>query len=217
MSSDLASAGDAGVHIRHEKSHTVATFVTKDRPGLFGLLTGLLAANRLEIIQARIFTWYDGTVVDSFRVLAPWEDYHTWDTLGPQLGEILSGKAGIEARLARTGALRAQEPFSPLSCREAAAGLDNETSDFFTIIDVHARRHGRLIHDVSRALSTAGLNIHRAFITRSSDLVSCVFYVVDETGEKLPDGPGSQDVLGAVRAAAAGCGFSAPPEGESRV
>ena len=217
MSSDLASAGDAGVHIRHEKSHTVATFVTKDRPGLFGLLTGLLAANRLEIIQARIFTWYDGTVVDSFRVLAPWEDYHTWDTLGPQLGEILSGKAGIEARLARTGALRAQEPFSPLSCREAAAGLDNETSDFFTIIDVHARRHGRLIHDVSRALSTAGLNIHRAFITRSSDLVSCVFYVVDETGEKLPDGPGSQDVLGAVRAAAAGCGFSAPPEGENRV
>jgi [protein-PII] uridylyltransferase len=210
MSSDLTSAGDGWAHIRHEKSHAVATFVTRDKPGLFSLLAGLLAANRLEIIQAYIFTWYDGTVVDSFRVLAPWEDYRGWDDLGSQLKEILSGGADIEDRLARAVALRAREPSPPLSSSEAQASLDNESSDFFSIIDVRARRHRRLIYDVSRALSAARLDIHRAFITQSSDLVSCVFYVVDETGEKLPNCPGSRGVLEAVRTAAAGCGAPAP-------
>ena len=52
-----------------------------------------------------------------------------------------------------------------------------------------------LIHDVSLAIGGSGLDIHRAFLSQSSDLVSCVFYVVDEGGEKLTDKTRQQDVL----------------------
>jgi len=195
LSSTLAGRDDIRAHIAHRKNHTFITFITRDRPGLFSLLTGILAVNRLEAVSARIFTWYDGTVVDAFKVIAPWQDYHGWHTIEEQCRDVLSGKTDIEARIRRTASLRTSCP-DPVPPRETfSLSIDNGSSDFFSIIDVRAPSSIGLIHDVSLAIGGSGLDIHRAFLSRSSDLVSCVFYVVDEGGEKLTDKTRQQDVL----------------------
>lgn len=217
LSSELIEKDDIKVEIVHGKNHVMLTVITRDRPGLFSLLTGILSVNRIEIISAKIFTWYDGTVVDTFKVLPPWEDYTEWHTIRSRFEEYLSGKNDIESRLVRTKALKTDDPVPVRSAGEVTLAVDNDTSDFFTIIDVRAHKRIGLIHDISRAISFSGLAIHRAFLSRNSDLFSSVFYVVGAEGEKMIDQSRIQEVLTNIRDAAETPLFPASPGKENRV
>lgn len=205
------------MEIVHRKNHVILTVITRDRPGLFSLLTGILSVHRIEIISAKIFTWYDGTVVDTFKVLAPWQDYTEWHTISSRFREYLSGKVDIESRLASTKALKTDDPEPVQSVEGIMLAVDNDTSDFFTIIDVRAIKRVGLIHDISRVISSSGLAIHRAFLSRNSDLFSSVFYVVDAGGEKMSNKARIQEVLKSIREAVETPRLPASPQKENRV
>lgn len=217
LSSELEGKDDIKVEIVHRKNHVILTVITRDRPGLFSLLTGILSVHRIEIISAKIFTWYDGTVVDTFKVLAPWQDYTEWHTISSRFREYLSGKVDIESRLVSTKALKTDDPEPVQSAEGVMLAVDNDTSDFFTIIDVRAIKRIGLIHDISRVISSSGLAIHRAFLSRNSDLFSSVFYVVDAGGEKMSGEARIQEVLKSIREAVETPRLPASPQKENRV
>ncbi len=200
VSSTLSGRDDLIVETDHRTGHVLVTFITRDRPGLFSLLAGLLAINRLEIISAKIFTWYDGTVIDTFKVITPWPDYRGFNAMHHQYRDVLSGEIRLEDRIVRIKPLLTTgDPGTVLSGDAASPAIDNNTSDFFTIIHVRARRRAGLIHDLSSAVSSLDLDIHRAFLTRATDLVTGVFYVVDKDGEKLWGKEAQSEVLRAIR------------------
>jgi [protein-PII] uridylyltransferase len=217
LSSGLTGPDDVKVEIFHRRNHTQITIITRDKPGLFALLTGILAINRMDVISANIFTWYDGTVVDTFKVNPPWSDYREWDNIEKQFREFNTGAADITSRIKKTRALKTETPSPLLSAGEVTVVIDNLTSDFFTIIDVKAHKRVSLVHDISSSLSALSLDIHRAFLTLNSDLISCVFYVVDSGGEKI-DNPGvQQTVITKIRESVSSFGLPPSPGSENKL
>ncbi|HQG32154.1 MAG TPA: HD domain-containing protein, partial [Deltaproteobacteria bacterium] len=191
----LSGMDDVRIETAHRKNHTLLTIIARDRPGLFALITGMLAINRIEIISANIFTWYDGTAVDTFKVLPPWKDYKDWHAIERQLREFLSGKSDMGSRLMKTRALKTSEPEPVPSPAKDAISIDNDSSDFFTIIDIRAQERIGLVHDISKKISAFGHDIHRAFLSKSSDLFSLVYYIVDSSGEKIMNESSQRELL----------------------
>ena len=211
MSARLKGPDDLLAEFSKSRGHTRITVVTRDRPGLFALLTGILAINRIDVISADIFTWYDGTAVDTFRVNPPWADFHDWAAIERQFRELRESAASLKARIGKTKALRSETPPPVKSADAVSVGIDNASSDYFTLVEVKAHRRIGLLHDVSQALSALSMSIHRAFVSRSADLAACVYYVVDAEGEKVTAPAAMDELKGKIREAALGRAFPASP------
>ncbi|MFW5874903.1 MAG: [protein-PII] uridylyltransferase, partial [bacterium] len=67
--------------------------------------------------------------------------------------------------------------------------IDNETSSFYTIVEVFAYDFPGLLYRITDALTRSGLDIWVAKISTKVDQVVDVFYVRDEQGGKA-DSPG---------------------------
>jgi [protein-PII] uridylyltransferase len=149
------------------------------------MLTGLLTINHLDIVSAKIFTWLDGIAVDEFTVLTPWKDYANWGKISEQFKLAAKDQLDIKERISTTKPLKNGSTI--LSSSIPVVNLDNTSSDFFTIIDVHTPQRFGLLFHVAQAIAKLGLNIHRAFLSHAGDPFTDVFYVVDEFGEKITD------------------------------
>ena len=65
--------------------------------------------------------------------------------------------------------------------------VDDEASDFFTVIEVGAADRVGLLFDITRTLSEVGLDVHLAKVATYGGRVVDAFYVRDELGRKLGD------------------------------
>jgi [protein-PII] uridylyltransferase len=63
--------------------------------------------------------------------------------------------------------------------------VDNEASDFFTLIEVFADDRIGLLYRITHALFTLGVDIRIAKIATKGDQVADVFYVLDLEGQKV--------------------------------
>ena len=75
--------------------------------------------------------------------------------------------------------------------------VDNEASDFSTVIEVGASDRIGLLHDITRTFADLQLDVHLAKVATFDGRVVDAFYVRDSFGRKLVD-PGQ---LGEVEAA----------------
>jgi [protein-PII] uridylyltransferase len=165
------------------------TIVAKDRPGLFADITGVLALNTINILSADIYTWRDGTAVDVLRTTNPLDDLFVqekWGKVEEDLANVLAGRTSIESSITH------KETFlHPAGLKKPTRGpdvvVDNESSDFFTIIEVYAHDHPGLLYRITHTLFALGLDIHSARIATKTDQVVDVFYVRDLDGQKIED------------------------------
>src|SRR5512143_1365328 len=65
--------------------------------------------------------------------------------------------------------------------------LDNEDSDFFTIIEVSAGGRMGLLYDLAKEIHSLGLDIRFAKINSEKEGMTGVFYVRDAGGQKVYD------------------------------
>ena len=165
------------------------TFLARDRPGLFSDLAGVLALNNINVLSAQIYTWRDGTAVDIFKVTNPLDPINpeeSWEKVKKDLRHTFSGKLSLAYRLgkkAETSILSsAKRPSRP-----PKVIVDNETSDFFTLIEVFADNHAGLLYLITRAMFDLRLNIRIAKIATKGDQIADVFYVRDLEGQKVED------------------------------
>lgn len=177
------------VHYR-EREFSELTIVTEDRPGLFAMLTGVLATNTLNVVSARISTSRDGVALDVFRLshLDRREtvmDQDTWTRVYARLGAVLRGERTM-AEMLRS----AQAP-SSLTKRNSRIAtevtVDNESSPYYTLVDVTAPDRVGFLFSVTHALFQLDLRIHLAKITTNVDQVLDVFYVTDRHELKVTD------------------------------
>jgi [protein-PII] uridylyltransferase len=177
------------------------TIVAKDRPGLFANMAGVLALNAINILSADIYTWLDGIAVDVLRTTNPLDDFFVqekWAKVQKDLTNVLAGRLSPESSLAHN------EPhLPPIGFKKLFqlphVVVDNESSDFFTIIEVYAYDHEGLLYRITHTLFDLGLDIHSARIATKVDQVVDVFYVRDLDGQKIEDDERAEKIKRALR------------------
>jgi [protein-PII] uridylyltransferase len=164
-------------------------FMAKDRPGLFSDLAGVLALNNINILSAQIYTWRDGTAVDIFKVSPPLDAVDpagTWERVERDLKQTVTGKLSLEYRLGQKAAPSLlSEVKKPTHPPKVIA--DNETSDFFTLIEVFADDRVGLLYLITRCLFDLRLDIRISKISTKGDQIADIFYVRDLEGQKIED------------------------------
>ena len=165
------------------------TIVALDRPGLFANMAGVLALNAINVLSADIYTWRDGTAVDVIRTTNPRDGLFVqekWAKVKDDLKNALSGRLSLESSVGNEETPRSPTGLKKLSQKPTVV-VDNESSDFFTIIEVHAYDQVGLLYRVTRAIFNFGLDIHSARIATKVDQIVDAFYVRDLDGQKIED------------------------------
>jgi [protein-PII] uridylyltransferase len=160
------------------------TVVAADRPGLLSRIAGALAVAGLSILSAQVFTTADGVAVDLFEVEGVFErevDASRWRGFRQTLRRALEDRLALE-HLVEEKRRRYQPPRADVPVRVA---VDNEASDFFTVIEVGAPDRIGLLFDVTRTLAELGLDVHLAKVATYGGRVVDAFYVRDALGRKL--------------------------------
>jgi len=179
------------------------TVVAPDRPGLLSLVTGTLALHGIEILEAQAHGARDGLAVEMFKVATSPSRPPEWQAVESDLVSALEGTLLLDARLASLEAA-----YAPARRRASAAApsvkvlVDNDASAGATVIEVRAHdRHG-LLHALTRALATSGLDVVSARVATLGHEVVDSFYVRDEVGGKLTDPTAIEEAAAALEDAA---------------
>ena len=163
------------------------TICAKDRPGLLAKIAGTLTLNNINILDVRIFTWRNNIALDIFEVEAPPDrlfEQERWARAGRQLEAALAGELDLNAELAKKKR-DTRSMAQTTKARPQKVVVDNNTSSFFTIVEVTAWDFPGLLFRVTDALFRCQLDIWVAKIATRVDQVVDVFYVRSFDGEKV--------------------------------
>ncbi len=165
------------------------TVVAWDKPGLFAEISGVMAANFLNILSAQISTWENGIAVDLFRVQnridEPLLQPRRWTKLQEDLKGVLEGKVAVNS-LVEGMVLPLFHRYLP-SRVGTKVQVDNSASDFYTVIEIYTHDRPGLLYHVTKKIFEMGLSIWMARISTKVDQVVDVFYIQDLSGAKLQD------------------------------
>jgi [protein-PII] uridylyltransferase len=173
-----------------EKDCSSVVVCTNDRPGLFAAITGVLAALRLDILNARIFTATDGRILDVFRVSHHGKSETVmaepkWAKFRSTLEGVLEGEIDIARIVASSGTSTFLQKRVPKVA--TTVQIDNEAAEDFTIVEVFTADRIGVLFTIAYALHQLGLSIHVAKISTNVDQAADVFYVTDENGAKIEE------------------------------
>ena len=161
-----------------------------DRPGLLAKFCGVLALHGLTVRSARIFTWPDGTVVDSLEVVPAAlrdVDEMDWGRVERDLNLAINYRLDVGYRLQEKRQPRPWGPARPVQQAQLRVVLDNQTSGRFTIVEVHAGDSPEILYQLAQTLADFDLTIHQARIATEVEQLIDVFYVRTATGGQLTD------------------------------
>ncbi len=169
-------------------SRTVTT-CAKDRPGLFSKIAGVFTLNNINILDVHANTWKNGIALDIFKVNPPPEQLfedERWQRVEKNLQDVLSGEMDLAEEMAKKPLIKKREE-SFVATRPNRVVVNNDGSSFYTIIEVFSYDFKGLLYSVTDAISRLGLNITVSKIATKVDQVVDVFYVRDESEEKITD------------------------------
>jgi [protein-PII] uridylyltransferase len=193
----LNALGESALKCHHKHfsdlQFTEFSVVSRDQPGLFSKIAGVLTANNLNILSARIITTRDGIALDVFRVShleggAPLAlDEERWNRVENNLLDVLADRLNVEALVAHAHRrpVWQQKKHAPRFPTEVT--VDNRASESLTVIDVFTQDRLGLLFTITHLLYKLGLDIHLARISTYADRALDVFYVSDQAGKKLAD------------------------------
>jgi [protein-PII] uridylyltransferase len=178
------------VFAKDKKDKWSLLVVTSDQPGLLAKICGVMALHNLTVLNAQIFTWCDATVVDVIEVRSTdglkFKE-KDWHALNRDLDLAINHRLGLGHRLYQKLSSMYGRRKELQGRQEPKVIIDNETSDAYTVVEVHAPdRPGQLYH-ITQTLADFGINIHKAFIATEVEQLIDVFYVLDMRHQKISD------------------------------
>ncbi len=177
------------VHPDPELNTRTVVICAKDRPGLFSRIAGVFTLNSINILDVQVYTWRNQIALDIFKVEPPPDqifEAERWVRAEKNLHDALAGNLDLSEALSRK-VLPGRHIEPHVSTRPNRVKVDNDMSSFFTIVEVFAYDFPGLLHRITDAISRCGLNIRVAKIATKLDQVVDVFYVRDESDEKITD------------------------------
>ena len=165
------------------------TICAQDRPGLISKIAGVFTLHNIDILDVQAFTWRNDIALDIFEVKPPpdkiMED-EKWKRTAKKLGVALSDGINLASALKKKVPVFGQFG-QRVSRKPHRVRVDNQSSSFFTIIEVFTYDFPGLLFSITDALFRCGLNIWVAKIATKADQVVDVFYVWDLHGQKIDD------------------------------
>lgn len=174
------------VLVKHDQfdTHSELLIMTKDAPGLFSKIAGLIASHRINILDAELHTAKDGLVFDILRVQSeigkPLSQNIAFDVIY-NLESVLSGKKDVNELLISRHQIFKREAVEV----ENKVVIDNDVSAYYTVIDVQARDRLGLLYNLSHAFFDEACSIWLAKILTKAETAIDTFYITDLAGNKI--------------------------------
>lgn len=157
----------------------------KDTPGLFSKIAGIFFLNRINIIASQAYSLGESHVLDIFKVMPPQDlifEKEKWEKAERDLTQALDDDHFLDNALDKVPDTLAIPSGNPPEISQVR--IDNETSSFFTIIEVLTYDFPGLLFSITNALYRNGLNVNVAMVGGKIDQVIDIFYVRDINGEQ---------------------------------
>ncbi|MCG8683669.1 MAG: [protein-PII] uridylyltransferase [Desulfobacterales bacterium] len=157
----------------------------KDKPGFYSKIAGIFFQNNIDIVASQAYSLGDSHILDVFNVRPPQDrlfEKEKWEKAEKDLTRALEDDHYLDKALEKI----------PTSLKVSSGGLpepnqvriDNETSSFFTIIEVLTYDFPGLLFAVTNTLYRSGLNVNVAMVGTKVDQVIDIFYVRDIEGDR---------------------------------
>ncbi len=169
-------------------THFKVTVATWDFLGLFAKIAGAFALHDFDILNAQVHTWGNKIALDTFWVKTKetYEIEEKQKAVEETLCAAIEGEIDLEKYLQSKCQPR---PFErqDLPPVQVKIKIDNKSSYFHTIVEVHAPNKPCLLFKLAHCLSKLKLNIYLAKISTSLDHVVDVFYIQEKEGGKIEE------------------------------
>ncbi len=150
----------------------------KNLPGLYSKIAGVFFLNGLDIVASQAYSMGDGHILDIFQVQPPKDrifETEKWEKAEKDLLCAISDDHFLDAALDKI-----PESIQVLSGKQPEPNIvriDNETSSFFTIIEVFTYDFPGLLFSITDALYRNNTNVDVAMVATKVDQVIDIFYV----------------------------------------
>jgi [protein-PII] uridylyltransferase len=197
---------------RPRLGHCELTLTAPDRPGLLATIAGVLAAHRIDIQHAEVFStpgddalgWIARRALDVFEVRGPeggTVERDRWRAARSDLSRILSGDEPLGELMARR--IRASSlARKPLPSLKTKVVIDNVSARSHSVIDVFTADRVGLLHTLASTLFDLGLTVDLARISTEGHRALDAFYVRTSDGRRL-EGEAASQVVAAIHEALA--------------
>jgi [protein-PII] uridylyltransferase len=180
------------------------TVVTKDRPGLLSVVTGVFSLHGLNVHSADVSGEGD-FAVELFDVEPSRRRWPDWKLVADEIDAVLRGTLPLEQRLAKQAHAYASERrvSSPRPVPTDVTIVD-DASDASTVLEIRAPDSVGLLYRITAALFALELDVVAARVSTFGHEVIDAFYLRDRTsGGKITDRQRMNDVEAAARKAIA--------------
>ena len=162
---------------------------TVNSPRLFEQVTGVLAANQVNILALEQFFDNHGEAVLLLKVTDQrnhlLDEARRFDAVEADLEEIVSGKISVEDYYTRRGRPTLYQRKG--SHKPSNVEIDQDVSPYYTVIDIYADDRIGLLYDLASVMRKLNLFVEVSKISTKVDQVTDAFYVKDIFGHKIND------------------------------
>ena len=166
---------------------SILTIITQDHPGLFSRIAGAVAMAGCSIVNARINTRHDGTILDEFRIQTLEQDYVSDPAqikrVKKLISDALAGRIQLFDALVGEGA-KLQRYVQSMQLPPRVI-VTNKMSKTHTVIEVNGTDRPGLLYQITWKLVQLGLQINSASVSTYGEKAVDVFYVRDIFGLKM--------------------------------
>jgi len=172
-----------------KKNLTRILIYTLNTPRLFEQVTGVMAANQVNILAFEQFFNSKGEALLLLKVTDQQgkclEEERRLKALEEDLRQVQQGKISLDRYLQ----LHPRQQFfrKKMAAKPPRVEIDNDVSAYYTVIDIYANDRIGLLNDLARAMTQLGLYIEVSKISTKVDQVADVFYVKDIFGHKVKE------------------------------
>ena len=182
--------------VDEDKKSTILVVMAADHPGLFSRIVGSVAMSGCSIVNARINTRHDGTILDQFRIQShnrgAVTDSATQQRIASLVEQSLAGDISLFDKL--------QEKSAQLSPRlkvmivPPRVLVTNGRSKTHTVIEVNGADRPGLLYQITYHLLQLGLQVNSATVSTYGEKAVDVFYVKDVYGLQI-EKPATQEKI----------------------
>jgi len=168
---------------------TRAILCTYDWRGLFSRMVGVFTLHNINVLSANIFTLKNGLAFDIYEVtnpLDPYREAEQWEKVCNDIRLALKDRIPLDELITRKGRATASSNKYRIP-QKRKVKIDNEVSDFFTVIEVGSAGRLELLYELSKAFLSLRLDIRFAKVTSDHEKMTGVFYVRQADGQKVQE------------------------------
>ena len=160
----------------------------QDQPGLFSKMVGVFTLHNINVLSGNIFTLKNGLAFDLYDVtnpLDPLREEEMWSKVLENARQAIEDKLALDELISRKAQTISFDEILSAYHPAERIRVDNEGSDFFTILEVRGEIRMGLLYELAKKIFSLGLDIRFAKVNSDKEKMTGVFYVRDASGQKI--------------------------------